>query len=34
MAYVVDVEARIKDDPTTAREALRQARKASVYEGS
>lgn len=24
MAYVLDVEARIKDDPTTAREALRQ----------
>jgi hypothetical protein len=24
MSYVVDVEARIKDDPTTAREALRQ----------
>lgn len=24
MTYVVDVEARIKDDPTTAREALRQ----------
>lgn len=24
MAYVVDVEARIKDDPTTAREALRR----------
>ena len=24
LAYVVDVEARIKDDPTTAREALRR----------
>jgi hypothetical protein len=24
MGYVLDVEARIKDDPTTAREALRQ----------
>ncbi|HVJ94925.1 MAG TPA: hypothetical protein VM580_34330, partial [Labilithrix sp.] len=24
MAYVLDVETRIKDDPTTAREALRQ----------